>query len=76
MADDPLLTADAAAARAGIALMTWRAYISRGHPRGNPAPRHDQYDPTTGEQLWRTSTVDAWIARRPGPGTRTDRQAD
>lgn len=76
MADeDPHLTAAQAAARASISEKTWRSYLSRQHPRGNPVPERDGRDPETGEMIWKASTVDAWIARRTGPGARTDRAA-
>lgn len=55
-----------AAARAGVADSTWRAYVAR-----EQAPAADgQYDGRT--PYWFESTVDAWIAARPGQGTRTD----
>lgn len=71
--DDPPLTADQAAHHAGMSVKTWRSYLSRGWPRGNPVPQRDGRDPETGHMIWRTSTVDAWLARRPGPGARTDK---
>lgn len=67
------LTAAQAAARAGISLSTWSAYRLRGHPRGNPVPGWERRDPDTGVMQWRASTVEAWIARRPGRGARTDK---
>lgn len=72
MTTDPPLTAAEAASRAGMAEKTWRSYLSRGWPRGNPVPQHDKRDPETGVKTWLTSTVDAWITRRTGPGARTD----
>src|SRR5438093_176115 len=70
---DPLLGVDAAAARAGVAASTWRAYVARGR-----APEPD--DPDKGEGVkeqrrrprWRLSTVDAFNDSRPGQGRRTD----
>ena len=37
---DPLLTVEQSAARAGVTAATWRGYVSqrKGHPRYGPAP--------------------------------------
>lgn len=70
--DDPLLNADQVAALANVSKPTLRGYLSRGHPSGNPFPAHDDRDHVTGVKLWRTSTIEAWMARRQGQGTRTD----
>jgi len=54
-----------AAARAGIAPSTWRAYVAR-----EQAPAADgQYDART--PWWYESTVDAWMAERPRKATST-----
>lgn len=66
------LTAAQAAGRAGVAEDTWRSYVSRRAPRGNPAPLHGRRNPETGVQEWAAAEVDEWIARRPGRGARTD----
>ena len=70
--DDPHLTSEEAAAYCGIALGTWDGYQSRRHPRGNPVPLKHGYDHETGRAYWLQSELDAWKARRPGPGARTD----
>lgn len=62
-----MLTIAEAAALAGVAPATWRAYVARGQ-----APRADEQD-RWGHPLWRPTTVEAWIAARPGSGRwRTD----
>lgn len=66
------LTAPAAAARAGISESAWRSYASRRHPRANPVPACDRRNPDTGVQEWLPATVDAWMSRRAGRGSRTD----
>lgn len=64
MSDDQL-TAKEAAALAGLAASTWRDYVSRG-----TAPRPDG---RLGNQTWWwRSTVEEWLASRPGRGYRTD----
>lgn len=56
-----------AAARAGVQPDTWNSYVSRGWPRGNPAPKPDgQIDGRT--PYWFPATVDAWKRRRPRAG--------
>lgn len=71
---DPLLTGEHAARRVGIAAATWRSYVARGY-----APKPDVPDlnaPTNrANPRWLTSTVDQYIATRPGQGARTDRKA-
>jgi hypothetical protein len=55
----------------GVSPATWRGYVSRGHPRGNPAPKPDgEIDGRT--PYWLQSTITAWMARRTGQGARTD----
>lgn len=61
------LGAAAAAARAGIEERTWTGYVAR---RQGPAP--GRRNPGTGRAEWLATAVDAWLALRPGPGTRTD----
>lgn len=62
-----MLTADEAAARAGVARDTWTSYVSRGQ-----APPHDSRDPATGQRLWWEGTIEHYLAARPGRGARTD----
>jgi hypothetical protein len=52
---------------AGIEPQTWTAYVNRGQ-----APQAGRRSPETGRREWRPSVVDAWLASRPGAGTRTD----
>ncbi len=63
-----------AAARAGMAASTWRDYTSsrNGRPPRGPAPDGVDHDRGHARPWWRAETVDAWIASRPGQGTRTD----
>jgi CRISPR-associated protein Csx17 len=61
------LTAAEAAARAGISEGTWKGYVSRGQ-----APVADWRDLASGRAAWAATTVDAWLAARPGQGARTD----
>jgi len=74
-----LVTAQAAE-RAGVTPATWRKYVAiakrereagRDRPNLLPAPdgHHDKRTP-----WWYEATVDGWMARRPGPGARTDLQ--
>lgn len=64
------LSAQEAAARAGVAWKTWTAYAARGQ-----APRHGRRNPGTGRPEWRAEAVDAWLASRPGRGARRDLRA-
>jgi predicted DNA-binding transcriptional regulator AlpA len=66
--DDPLLTAEQVAAMLGIQVKTWTAYVQRGQPRDNPAPK-----PRRGDMAlingrwrvrWRQSAITAWTAAR------------
>lgn len=60
--DDPKLTTAQFAERIGIARQTLNAYVWRGQ-----APKPDgHYDLRT--PWWYQSTVDEWIAKRPGRG--------
>ncbi len=67
---DERLYADEAAQRAGLSRSTWTAYASRGLPLNNPVPPPDDHeiDRHYRRPWWYASTVDAWIARRPGKG--------
>jgi len=58
------LAANAAAARAGVAPSTWRAYVTRGQ-----APPADGIDEGFGRPYWLETTVDRWKRDRHGrPG--------
>ena len=61
------------AAETGIDERTFRAYVSRRHPRGNPAPEPVGFDQQTGLRVWDAQRVRTWHAARSGPGARTDR---
>jgi hypothetical protein len=61
------LQAREAAGRAGVGWSTWRSYVATGH-----APQHDRRNPKTGRAEWAATTVNAWLATRPGQGIRTD----
>lgn len=59
------LSAREAAALAGLQASTWDAYVTRGYA---PEP-----DGRLGNQRWwYRSTVETWMATRPGRGARTD----
>ena len=64
---DEKLTANRAAALAGVKPNTWRAYVAR-----EQAPQPDGREELSGHPYWLASTVLAWKAGRPGQGTRTD----
>jgi hypothetical protein len=69
MSESPLLTGPEAAALAGIAPVTWRAYVKRGY-----APGADIRDASTSWQpRWHRSTVKTWLDQgRDGQGKRND----
>jgi hypothetical protein len=76
---DERLSAAAVARRLGIAVDTWRAYVTRaeaerraGRDRPNLAPAPDGVDAVFGRRWWWASTVDGWVRSRPGAGARTD----
>lgn len=54
------LTAEQAAHRAGVALSTFTAYVSRGQ-----APPSAGFNPITGRAEWPTHDIDAWLEHRP-----------
>ena len=70
MAAEEWLPGKDAADRAGVGWSTWRGYVTTGH-----APQHDRRNPRTGRAEWAATTVDAWLATRPGRGVRTDLDA-
>lgn len=75
MGEPQTWTATECAAHAGISETTWRAYVARRHPRGDPPPQ-----PLTGydeqrRRRWDAAAVRAWQARRIGAGARTDLRA-
>lgn len=65
--EERLYAADVAA-QLGIARATWTGYVSRGLPKGNPAPAPDGTDIERGHARpwWRPATITAWAAARPG----------
>lgn len=63
------LSAGRAAARAGVAISTWRSYVARSQAPGPDC--HAAAD----RPRWRLHTVDEWQARRPGTGGRPQKAA-
>jgi hypothetical protein len=61
--DDEKLPSKLAAERAGVAPATWRAYVSR-----DQAPKPDGFFAGPRSPWWWASTVDAYLASRPGQG--------
>lgn len=74
MPSDPLLSATEAAERAGMKPSSWRSAVARER-----APQPDDPDLDTPHPWrrprWKASTVDAWLADRPGQGHRSDLDA-
>lgn len=72
--EDPWLGLGEVAARAHVRPDTWRSYVKRGY--APPPDDPDDQDPGVPKERrrrrWRTSTVDAYLASRPGQGRRTD----
>jgi hypothetical protein len=64
------LNAQEAAARAGVKVGTWRAYVARDR-----APRHGRRNPVTGVEEWLDTVIAGWMEGRPGQGARTDRKS-
>ncbi len=64
--DDEKLTVAQVAERAGIKPVTWRGYVHGGQAPAKDG-EHDRRTP-----WWYASTIDRWIANRPGRGARTD----
>lgn len=58
--EDGRLTAEQAARRAGIALSTFTAYVSRGQ-----APPSAGFNPRTGRAEWTLHDIEFWLAHRP-----------
>lgn len=54
------LTAEQAAQRAGVALSTFTAYVSRGQ-----APPSAGFNPRTGRAEWTLHDIEAWLEHRP-----------
>ena len=48
-------------------LRIWTGYVARGQ-----GPQPDRHETRTGRPGWAATTVDAWLALRPGRETRTD----
>lgn len=67
--DEEIIGNDAAAAYVGVQPGTWRPYVKRGR-----APQPDRREVAGGHALpvWKRSTLDRWLANRPGQGARTD----
>jgi predicted DNA-binding transcriptional regulator AlpA len=63
------LTTREAATLAGVAVSTWDSYVTRGY-----APKPDGR--FGNQRYWKRSTVERWIANRPGRGARTDLQEE
>ena len=74
MAADPrFLSAGQAADRAGVAVDTWRSYVSRGQapkPHVDPGTGYPSRDPQTGNLRWLADDIDHWLGNRPGQGAR------
>jgi len=74
--DERLLDTAAVAARVGLEIPTIRIYLKRTRARiarGLPVRPQDfpLPDQTIGRSpAWHRSTIDAWVASRPGPGRR------
>lgn len=66
--DDPLIGYREMADLAGVTPATLRHYKAEGRL----PPPDDDSGPS--RPRWRLSTYRAWMASRPGPGTRTDRK--
>jgi len=66
---DELIGNEAAAAYVGVNVNTWRPYVKRGQ-----APAPDRREISGGHALpvWKKTTLDRWMASRPGQGARTD----
>jgi hypothetical protein len=64
------LNAHETAARAGVKVGTWRAYVARKR-----APGHGRRNPVTGVEEWPAVVIDGWMRGRPGQGARTDRKS-
>ena len=62
------LSSQEAASLIGIAPSTWRDYVAKG-----VAPRPD--GKIGNSNWWHRSTVERWVASRPGRGSRTDLRA-
>lgn len=67
---EPKLYTRQAAERAGVQPSTWRAYCSPRDGRPPRGPKPDGTDVRDGHAMpyWYPSTVDAWLAGRPGQG--------
>lgn len=75
---DRWLTGEECAELAGISWSTWRAYVDRGHPVGNPIPKrgpHVRVNPDTRRREWKRSWLQTWLKRRPGHGGRPSSSA-
>ncbi|OHV20988.1 MarR family transcriptional regulator [Parafrankia soli] len=66
MEDDPLIGYAEISGLAGIKASTLRGYRAQGR-----LPEPDNTE-VSDRPRWRTSTITAWLANRPGRGARTD----
>ena len=64
------LDARQAAARAGVKVGTWRAYVARER-----APGHGRRNSVSGVEEWLDTVIAGWMEARPGQGARTDRKS-
>jgi hypothetical protein len=69
-AEGAWLGAREAAARAGVKVGTWRAYVARKR-----APGHGRRNPVSGVEEWLATVIAGWMEARPGQGARTDRKS-
>ena len=60
------LSVSSAAKLAGLKTDTFRAYVTR-----DLGPQPDGIDETFGKRYWYRSTIETWMANRPGQGART-----
>ena len=58
---------EAAAAYAGVAASTWRAYVTRDQA---PEPDRREVDGGHAIPVWSKATLDEWMRTRPGRGRR------
>lgn len=74
--DDPYMGTDEVAERIGVTAATIRVYLKRSRKRlAEGAELRPQDLPLPDiiinrSPAWRTSTIDAWVPARPGPGRR------
>lgn len=59
------LGSKAAASYCGLGWSTFRGYVARGQ-----APKPDGYDDDFSQDYWLATSLDTWLASRPGHGGR------